>query len=132
AYRYRYGRPGGGIAGMVFLVLLLVFIVTHIWVWLVAGIVIVAAIAVILRLLGGGMPGTWFTGPQQPYQPYQQPQPPEQSYQPYEQGYQPAQGNYQDPPQPYQNSPQSQPPADARYEEPTVKYPQDLPPMDRK
>ena len=71
AYRYGYGRPGGRIAGMVFLVLLLVFIFTHIWAWLVAGIVIVAAVAVILRLLGGGMPGTWFgsQAPQQPYQP---------------------------------------------------------------
>jgi hypothetical protein len=33
--------------------------------------------------------------------------------------------------QPYQNPPQAQPRSDAQYEEPSVQYPQELPPMEQ-
>ncbi len=149
-YRYRYGRPGGGIVGMVFLVLLFAFVFTHVLVWLFTGLAAVLVAVIILALLRRSMAGNSFMGPQQSYPPYQQQQPPEQSYQPYEQqqsppeqtyssyeqGYAatPPQGSAQEPVPPYSYPPQAQPrsnPSNAQYEEPSVQYPQELPPMEQ-
>jgi hypothetical protein len=128
-------------------VLILAYIFTHILAWLITAFVAVVVVAIILRLLRRSMSGSWFPGsqtPQQPYSPYQQPQPPEQPYapyqqpqpseqpySPYQQGYSPTQENYAEPAQPGQYPPQSQPGSGAQYEEPTVQYPQELPPMEQ-
>src|SRR5258706_16477721 len=77
AYR---GRPGGRIVGMVFLVLLLVFIFTHIWAWLVTGIIIVAGCLVFIGFVfctsGGGGFLVFSLPPKSPDKPPPTPQPP--------------------------------------------------------
>jgi hypothetical protein len=146
AYRYRYGRPGGSIVGLIFFVFIMLAIFTHFWAWFIPGIIIVA---LALWLLRSGMFGMWLNRPQQPSnqappqgpQAYYQPPPPEQQsyyqptpaeqqpYQPYAEGYQAPQAANQEGeararyPQP-KTDPEYQ-----EYEEPQAQYPEQMPPM---
>ncbi|MBE3558358.1 MAG: hypothetical protein IMW89_03930, partial [Ktedonobacteraceae bacterium] len=69
ANRYRYGRPGGGIVGVLVLLFLLLFWLSHAWGWLIAGIVIALLAVILLRVLSaGGSP--WISGQQMPQESY--------------------------------------------------------------
>src|SRR6266700_1680471 len=127
-YRYRYGRPGGGIFGLLVLLFLLLYLFSHIWVWLVMGLIALVIVGAILRMVRAGTnyqqpPFVNYQQPPQPYQPYMGPQPQNQTY---EQGYAgppPSQDPYAEGNQQYYYPPQ------VSDEQPQAQYPEQMPPM---
>jgi len=142
--RYRYRNPirraFGGLYSILWLMIIILFFVTHSWIWFLIGALLSAILGVVIRLLTAGIIGAGIFGAasmmsnqqqqQPPYQPYQPPyQPYQPPYQPYQQGYQPPPQQppaYQEGSQQYPYQPPQQPP---QYEQPQAQYPQELPPQ---
>jgi hypothetical protein len=135
--RYHYRRSSGGIVGTVIIILIALFVITHIWPLLVMALGVLIVVALVYLLLKSSIFNSWLPGfqsqqrtsQQQQQQgeaePYQAPQ---EARRPYEQGYQP----YQEGGRLYQYPPPSQPvsqPGTPRYDEPQAQYPEQMPPM---
>lgn len=125
--RSRYGRPFGLV---ILLVILALYILTHIWLWIVIGLLGLAVLAVVLRAAGTTMPGSNQQQQAPPvYQPYQE------EYQGYEQGLRPRapeQEVYQEGGQQWQSPPQPKEVPYPEYEYPQAQYPdQEMPPSRR-
>lgn len=135
--RYRYGGPASGF-GVAFLIFLGVYLLTHAWVWLLIGFVVIIVLSTMWRRSNQSWYNPWQNGYQQsqpqqseaPPQPYQSPRDAEQFYQDYERGYQPApHETYEEGGSRYQYPPQAQAPDYQRYEGPQTQYPEQMPPM---
>lgn len=144
------GRPNAlysGIMGGIWMFILAMFFVTHIWIVFLVGVLL----SILMGSLKGpivsrlsGMPNMYNNQPNQPfYQPPQQPQqpnqpyyqPPQQPYQPYQEGYQPPTPrpgeSYQESGRQYQYPPQQSPQYESpetQYNQPKAQYPQQMPP----
>jgi hypothetical protein len=138
------GRPSslyGAIPGAMWMFILALYFVTHIWILFLIGVMLTALLGTVLRPLVASMSGmprmNMHSQPTQPYyQPPQQAQPTNQSYQ---QGYQPAKPASGDPHVVYQEGGQQHtyPPQqsqeyenpDTLYNQPQAQYPQQMPPQ---